>query len=465
MPERNRAIDELSLRRVVGFACNQAFLFYLFYMGANHSIGLGAAAFERADLVALLAFMVTGFAMLARLPEVRRNQLLSRPWLIAYGVFMATASLYVLVPGRSPALVACASALLGVTAAYLLTAWGRSFVAVPSKVAIPEVFLGSLVAALACLLFSLASVPETLLLIRVFPVASAAWIDSFQVGGKRAAGSVPEGDRAFMLSWKILCGTLCFGAAAGCMETYGTQPGGPANPTCQIGMLLFGAFLLGALSLLLAKGSGKVDALNMSYRLAVFVMVLGAMVIPSGISAVLPGEAMVLAGYLGLEVVLISLFLVMANISETDGVAAFTRGFMALFTGEVVGVAASNGATIMAGDVQTPYAVVVAAGCLALLSYVFLFTERDFDDLSNIVTDTDTFDVLCEAIATEYGLSRREAEILPFALRGRTASRIAEELSISKSTVDTHLRRINGKTGVHGRQELLDLGDRMREKL
>ena len=47
--------------------------------------------------------------------------------------------------------------------------------------------------------------------------------------------------------------------------------------------------------------------------------------------------------------------------------------------------------------------------------------------------------------------------MLPLVLRGRTSSRIAEELGISKSTVDTHLRHIYSKCDVSGRQGLIDL--------
>ena len=62
-------------------------------------------------------------------------------------------------------------------------------------------------------------------------------------------------------------------------------------------------------------------------------------------------------------------------------------------------------------------------------------------------------------------MEKREAEILPFALKGRTGERIAAEFYISKSTVDTHLRRIYAKCGVHGRQELIDLGERTERRL
>ena len=65
----------------------------------------------------------------------------------------------------------------------------------------------------------------------------------------------------------------------------------------------------------------------------------------------------------------------------------------------------------------------------------------------------------------ERGLSKREAEILPLALKGRTSERIAEQFVISKSTVDTHLRRIYAKCDVHSRQELIDLGERVAEQI
>ncbi len=55
-----------------------------------------------------------------------------------------------------------------------------------------------------------------------------------------------------------------------------------------------------------------------------------------------------------------------------------------------------------------------------------------------------------------YGLSARELEVLDLFAQGRSAAWIAENLTISKNTVRTHLRAVYAKLDVHSRQELLD---------
>jgi DNA-binding CsgD family transcriptional regulator len=197
----------------------------------------------------------------------------------------------------------------------------------------------------------------------------------------------------------------------------------------------------------------------------VLVMMAGFLFVPVLGSFGVPGEAIVLAGYLGLTFVLVSLFLVMAKITGQDAAVSFARGFAALYAGEMAGIAAGNGIELFEPAGQVPYAIAAFAGLAALTAYLFLFTERDFRALSVIVRDADRFEDACRLIASEYGLSKREAEILPLALKGRTGERIAAEFFISKSTVDTHLRRIYVKTGMHGRQELIDLGERTAREL
>lgn len=59
-----------------------------------------------------------------------------------------------------------------------------------------------------------------------------------------------------------------------------------------------------------------------------------------------------------------------------------------------------------------------------------------------------------------YALTRRESEICSYLVRGRSAKHIAEALVISENTVWTHVKNVYGKTGVSGKDELINLFER-----
>ena len=473
---------DLSARRIIGFACNQAFVFFVLFIGVagigGNALGVGDGAASggsgalgalgaygggdspigRLGLLCLLSSMVAGFAIVRAL-GASRSVLFSRPLLYVYAVLAAAGLILpVAFPQTGEAAVAAEGVLAGVASSFLLTAWGRAFGRAPTETSVPEVFLGSLIGALVCLAFSLAAdSPVAFAAVCLLPVASVVNIE-VDPSARRAENDGSRSDPgsespAQALSAKILAGTFLFGLAAGLMLLFRNPANGQALAPYQVSMVLFGAFLIGGLTLLLSDGFGRGAALNKSYRLAVFVMMVGVLLVPWSLpaSSIMPGEALVLAGFLGLEAVLISLFLVLAEITGTDCAASFSTGFLALFAGELAGALAAG---VLA---PAPDAASVLAGAIVLVGYVFLFTERDFDALSQLVTESDSLERAQERIVERYGLSNRESEILAFALRGRTSERIAQELVISKNTVDTHLRRIYAKCGVHSRQELLDL--------
>jgi DNA-binding CsgD family transcriptional regulator len=59
-------------------------------------------------------------------------------------------------------------------------------------------------------------------------------------------------------------------------------------------------------------------------------------------------------------------------------------------------------------------------------------------------------------LAAAHGLTARETEVLAHLLEGRSRPYIRDELTISISTVDTHIRHIYAKVGVETRQALID---------
>jgi DNA-binding CsgD family transcriptional regulator len=460
-------IKNLSSRRIAGFACNQGFIFFFFYMGINRGLSLGNYFFERAELFGSLICMVVAFLILAFMPEKWRNVLLGRAGLALSACLLAAGSLVVLVfDDLSSLLLLAKSALIGLPLAFLLTSWGRDFGKAPIKVSVSEVFLASLIAALFGLIVSFIPFEPTDFIFSGLPLISGIMLIASPVFKKTPpplrTNKIPLNNQTTaLISLKIMAGTALFGLAAGLMETYNTDPGTLSMVDYPLSLLLFAAFVLGTLSLLFSDGFGKGAALNKAYRLALFIMIAGFLLIPlTDIGDMVGmGKALVFTGYLALMAVLISLFLVLANIMGKDAIHSFSQGFAALFCGEFIGIAIANAITFSQPQFITPYHVVFLAGILVLFSYIFLFTERDFLNLSEIVQEKDSLEEVCLGLVSRFSLSPREADVLPFILRGRTSERISKELYISKSTVDTHVRRIYAKTGVHSRQELIDLSE------
>lgn len=465
MSQATSPVSSLSLRRIIGFAGNQGFVYFLFYVGLNRELAIGALSLERIDFIGMLFFLVLGFFVLRLVPAKIQKALFAMPCLLLYACMLAIGALIPVLGQPGGVLVLAESALLGLASAFLVAAWGRAFGEVSTKVAVPEVFLGSLAGALFGFVVSILPFQRMEFLFLALPFISAvAVILILRQGVEFRPAAMIVGDssqEAKALSLKVLAGTALFGMAAGLMEVFNTDPGMELLPAYKVALLLFVAFSVGTLSLLLSDGFGRGAALNKAYRLAVFIMLMGLLLVPAPffVGSVVSGEGIFFAGCLGLSAVLVSLFLVLASITGVSTLTSFSRGFSALFGGELIGVILANFLNTTDPTVATPYVVVVLAGTLVLFSYIFLFTERDFENLSEIVTDTDSFEERCQALVERFALSNREAEILPFVLRGRTSERISQELFIAKSTVDTHLRRIYNKAGVHNRQELIDLSE------
>ena len=60
-------------------------------------------------------------------------------------------------------------------------------------------------------------------------------------------------------------------------------------------------------------------------------------------------------------------------------------------------------------------------------------------------------------LAEKYGLTSRETEVFMLLSKGRDAQTIANDLTVSLSTVRTHIRGIYAKMGVHSRRDFLQL--------
>lgn len=61
------------------------------------------------------------------------------------------------------------------------------------------------------------------------------------------------------------------------------------------------------------------------------------------------------------------------------------------------------------------------------------------------------------ALAEQFGLTKREKEVIALLLQGRSMGYIAEKTFVSENTIKSHVQHVYRKCGVHSKQELIDL--------
>lgn len=134
-------------------------------------------------------------------------------------------------------------------------------------------------------------------------------------------------------------------------------------------------------------------------------------------------------------------------------------GMAAVNVGALVGVCIFLGVSLAGvGGVQ------VALWTMALLLCFSLYLSKSAKGKGADSSAAPPGATICEVMAKRFGLTARETEILGYLLEGRSSPYIRDELVISKSTVDTHVRHIYEKTGVSSKQDLISLSQELAKR-
>lgn len=110
----------------------------------------------------------------------------------------------------------------------------------------------------------------------------------------------------------------------------------------------------------------------------------------------------------------------------------------------------------------TGYAGLMALGLLVVLIAGVLVSAAvpGFGQGQRTFADSESRrEAACAAIASRHGLTPREAEVMELISRGHSLDRVAESLVVSTSTVQTHVKNLYRKTGLHSKQEVIDAVD------
>ena len=126
--------EEGALRVTLGFACNQGFVFSLFYLGQNRALGVGPFALERADLLGALSCMLLAFALLRAASPRARDARLARPLLWCYAGLLVLGSLMPSLAGAEAAVGAIVDSVLLMT-----YEWGYAYGTPMAVAPLPQV--------------------------------------------------------------------------------------------------------------------------------------------------------------------------------------------------------------------------------------------------------------------------------------------------------------------------------------
>ena len=517
-----KAFDNATRARlaIVGFAGTLMGFFNLLWVGTNNAFD--GTLFSVMPFVSLgiLVALVAGFALIKMFPGLRSS--LRKPQVatlsaLGYVVALIAMDLLSSMAESAEILALIAPCLVaGIANAFLLCSWMLCLSSMSGDLAIAEICIGSALGAAASLaiealggswatfvILPVCSLLGTLCLFKLTPqgktdesttagdqspesrlsqrevagmpqvsLAQAKKGASYAATGASTPGDLSE-QESRQLSSRVIGGTVLIGIACGLLA----GPPFVANFYDRLSFqaMVYIIFICWAVGVFRFYGHSRTqqassrieetsaqnlgDFLNGAYRLAIYLLVAGCLVAPLLFELLITPSSVAMAGSLGLFTVFYCIALAMGKIAGHLEELALASIMTALFAGMLTGLIGSSLIQAAFESFIAFCMITALGGALGLYSYFYLFTSDEVTLLVTEAQNAQSFDDLCQLMASRFNLSARESEILPLALRGRTNERMAQELYKSKNTVETHLRRIYGKCGVKGKQGLIDLSE------
>lgn len=482
----------ISAKRTVGFGLDR--LISVMFLGAV-PLGLDASTSRGAlfsisfvsVIIAAMALVFAGSQRGFKLFSHAEERGLRTASVVFLGVLVALGGLGCLLclgrdNGPETILPYTASVLaLGIGSALLVFLWGIVFSRVGAKTTLVEASLGYLIAFFALLPFHALPLAGQIAFVIVAASANTGLLASSLLetrsGGNQSEHLVEQPaseDRAAERAWlrRICAGLFLYGSAMAC---FGQIQLANAEVTLSVpGTALQAIAALAACAATFAAVllcRSRSEALG--YRFAFIATMIGCL-----LPLVFPPDAaapmtVMLAGETTMLVVISSLLFEFAHQTPWAAARILSLGITSkvcgdLLTRALIELGRELGVTAGIGTWTLLFAICIIA------EYTIILTEPAIQTALHGASGTflpcgqtqqhgtsDTTARISHTISAQFNLTDRESEVLYHLLRGRSSRRIQEELFISESTANTHIRHIYGKLGVHSKQELLDLADTM----
>jgi DNA-binding CsgD family transcriptional regulator len=465
--------------RAVGFAFSRAWVFTAFsasLLAADEPVQLMDTLYIF-SLISLVALLVVG-GLAERQCERLMASLPGR--LLPAGLSILGTTLIPLAGFSHTAGLACLAISAGATglgSGLFVLFWGRVYSTTGAPVAAAEVSVAFILATLPVPLILLLPPAGLLSIVTLLPIASSLvlFINCYPRMQKEASEeyegwhleTVGLGFRLVMV--KLLGSSLVFGCVVSLMHSL-APTAVPPSPAADSGItLLLSALIAGSITLAVLFFSRRLD-LAFTYRPVLIFMSLGCLLFPFLDNFAAIAWTFTMSGYLCFEIMN---WVTLCDITYRFNLPPFRVfgfGRAAVSGGVLVGALIAQW---LNQNLEFTFQIVTALSFamvfVMIVTYTFTLTERDVARITrqrarmpqpgNGFNEGPSLDDRLAMLAEEHGIGERGLEILQLLARGRSGTRIEQELYISRGTVNTHMRRLYQKLGVHTRQELLDMID------
>lgn len=316
----------------------------------------------------------------------------------------------------------------------------------------------SLLAAILSLLIAFLPAIARIVIVAILPPLGNV-ILAFSHAGKPRAGSYRHTPLDDKLTARMSIFLACFAAVTAC--ALGALAGNEVSLFEEYApRILLGVLGVGILAFLVALRCTVTRFLDIICKFSTPLALVGLTLF-----TVLPAEyswtgiALVLAGYILMDLYMWLLNADLVYRSQKTSFAVLARSCAMQWTGWVVGFVIGSCGYVFASAQLSWSALIAACLIVLILAYTFIFGHHDAVLLAEARSDNDVDMGRDEALklsAERHALSKRETEVFILLSAGRSAPYIQKQLTVSESTVKTHVRNIYHKFGVENRQEFLD---------
>lgn len=455
-------IDDKSLARVLGFACNRAWAYVCFFCIAlfNTSASPQPSFLNSLYIGSILTLCAT-LTISALCPK--------RTWALLHssvGQFVGpcaaavgSALILFVSQGAHPLLfLAASSVLTGFGSGLLLLSWGISF----SELSLNRTVLESCIAFfLGVALYALISVTSPLFQY-LFAVGNAAFVGmalrEFPPSPPRKrlcqADSRERGHRLCEVSGGHHASGLYrrIDARYSAQHMQGELSDGYCTAIAIVTTFIIAVFPR-------YREEERTFEIEPLFRPALIAMLVGVLLLPVfGTSSLVPA-AFVKSGYTCFELLVWIILSDLCHRFHFSPIQVFGFGRSVIAGAGVIGslVAFTFLPGILEDQSQTVTLSAIIAIALTTLSNLLFSHCNILDLLKNPVDPQATFKDRCDEVFDLFELSPRQKEVACLLAYGRDANYISEKLFISKGTLNSHRLNIYRKMNIHSRQELLDL--------